>query len=97
MVNVINKMKANTRITEKESNRFLIYLSQLFRGTAFMPQIVCSEFLICAMTVVSLYIVSPTLIIVAIVFSTASVAFSMMDRSASTTFGPTTGSIWVYN
>ena len=25
MVNVINKMKANTRITEKESNRFLIY------------------------------------------------------------------------
>ncbi len=43
MVNVINKMKANTRITEKESNRFLIYLSQLFRGTAFMPQIVFSE------------------------------------------------------
>ena len=36
-------------------------------------------------------------IIVAKEDTSASVAFSMMDRSASTTFGPTTGSIWVYN
>ena len=36
-------------------------------------------------------------IIVAKEDTSASVAFSMMDRSASTTFGPTTGSICVYN
>lgn len=38
MVKVISRMKAKARITEKDSNRFLIYLSQLFLGTAFIPQ-----------------------------------------------------------
>ena len=65
MVKVISRMKAKARITEKDSNRFLIYLSQLFLGTAFIPQMVFSELCISAKTVVAPNIVTPMLMIVA--------------------------------
>lgn len=53
MVNVIRRMKANTSIIEKESIRFLINLSQLFLGTAFIPQIEFNELCISAKIVVA--------------------------------------------
>ena len=58
-------MKAKTMITEKDSNRFWMYLSQLFLGTAFIPQMVFSELYMSAKTVVAPNIMTPTLMIVA--------------------------------
>ena len=53
MVKVMSRIKAKARMTEKDSNLFMIYLSQLFLGTAFIPQMVFRELCISAKTVVA--------------------------------------------
>ena len=82
MVNVIRRMKANTSIIEKESIRFLINLSQLFLGTAFIPQIEFSELCISAKIVVAPKIEIPKLTKAADLEESVFSAFSIIERRA---------------
>ena len=84
-------MKANTSIMEKESILFLINLSQLFLGTAFIPQIVFNELCISAKIVVAPKIEMPKLTMAADLEESVFSAFSIMERSASVISGPTMG------
>ena len=94
MVNVIRRMKANTSIIEKESIRFLINLSQLFLGTAFIPQIEFNELCISAKIVVAPKIEIPKLTKAADLEESVFSAFSIIERRASVTSGPTIGCSW---
>lgn len=87
-------MKANTSIIEKESIRFLINLSQLFLGTAFIPQIEFNELCISAKIVVAPKIEIPKLTKAADLEESVFYAFSIIERRASVTSGPTIGCSW---
>ena len=81
-------MKANTSIIEKESIRFLINLSQLFLGTAFIPQIEFNELCISAKIVVAPKIEIPKLTKAADLEESVFSAFSIIERRASVLQGP---------